>query len=182
MRNAFIFHGACGHPQENWFPWLKSELEKSGCRVFVPKFPTPEGQTLDNWMAVLEKYRAHLTPDSILIGHSLGVPFLLNVLEKCPCRAAFLVAGFTGIAGNKFDPGMKTFAQREFSWEKIRKNCKRFYVFNSDNDPYIRLEKGKELALDLGTHLILVKGAGHFNESAGYAKFPILLELIKKEA
>jgi len=26
--NVFIIHGADGHPKENWFPWLKSELGK----------------------------------------------------------------------------------------------------------------------------------------------------------
>jgi hypothetical protein len=26
--NAFIFHGTEGHPQENWFPWMKEKLFK----------------------------------------------------------------------------------------------------------------------------------------------------------
>lgn len=41
MANVIIIHGAYGNPEENWFPWLKKELEKLDCRVFVPKFPTP---------------------------------------------------------------------------------------------------------------------------------------------
>jgi len=40
MANIFIIHGAYGNPDENWIPWLKTELEKLGNRVFVPKFPS----------------------------------------------------------------------------------------------------------------------------------------------
>lgn len=181
MKNVLIVHGVGGHPQENWFPWIKGELEKLGCKVFVPQFPTPQGQTLAEWMEVFEGVRGGLEEDAIFVGHSLGVPFVLNVLEKYPAHAAFLVAGFVGKAGNKFDEGMKTFAQREFDWKRIRKNCGKFYVFHSDNDPYIKLEKGEEVAKKLGTGIILVKGAGHFNAKAGYMEFPLLLEKIKRE-
>ena len=53
MRNFFIFHGSYGHPGENWYPWLKQELESMGHRVFIPTFPIPkvkgEGHKLDLW-------------------------------------------------------------------------------------------------------------------------------------
>jgi predicted alpha/beta hydrolase family esterase len=175
----FIFHGVGGSPQENWFPWLTRELEKLKQEVIVPQFPTPEGQTLDNWLKTLERYNDKLTPDTILVGHSLGVPFALNIIERHPVKAAFLVAGFTGIAGNIFDEGMKTFAQRDFDWRKIRKNCPRFFVFHSDNDPYIALDKAEELARNLGVEVIMIPGGGHLNRGAGFTEFPLLLETIK---
>jgi len=184
MTNVFIIHGAHGHPEENWFPWLKSALDKLGCKVFVPKFPTPQGQTLENWLRVFEEYEKYLDENSIVIGHSLGPAFLLTVLERLnhPIRAAFFVAGFVGLLGNPtFDEINKTFIDKSFDWKKIKQNCKRFYVFHSDNDPYVPLEKGKELAKNLGAELIIVKGAGHFNERAGYTKFYLLLEKIKNE-
>jgi len=181
--NVFIIHGAYGHPGENWFPWLKSELEKIGCGVFVPKFPTPENQTLETWLKVFKSYEQHIDENSIVVGHSLGVPFLLNVLEKTgrPIKSAFFVSGFSSLPGNKFDEIMKTFVERKFGWKAIRKNCKKFYVFHSDNDPYVPLEKAEELAKNLGTEIILVKNAGHFNEKAGYTRFDLLLERIKNE-
>lgn len=173
----FIIHGVGGYPEENWFPWLKKELEKDGHKVIIPQFPTPKNQTLDNWMKVFEKYK--IEKDAIVIGHSLGVPFLLNVLEKQPVKAAFLVAGFTGKTGNQFDESMATFAQREFDWKKIQQNCPKFRIFHSDNDPYVPLSKAEELADNLDTGVILIKKAGHFNKAAGYSKFPRLLQEIK---
>ncbi len=180
MPTIFIFHGVGGGPQENWFPWLKKELIKIGRQVIIPQFSTPENQTLGNWLSTLEQYEKHIDEDTILVGHSLGVPFALNVIERYKVKAAFLVAGFYGKAGNRFDPGMVTFAQRKFDWEKIKSNCKHFYIFHSDNDPYIRLEKAEALAEKLGTDVIIVPGAGHINRSSGYTEFDILLSKIKE--
>ena len=180
MANIFIFHGIGGNPEENWFPWMKKELEELGHHVIVPQFPTPKNQTLSNWLKVLEKYKKYITKGTIFIGHSLGVPFLLNVIEKQPVKAAVLVAGFVGKAENKFDKYVKTFAQRTFNWSQIKKNCKNFLIFHSDNDPYLKLSKAEELAKNLKIKIILVKGAGHFNFSSGYRHFDLLLEKIKK--
>jgi len=174
-----IFHGVGGHPDENWFPWLKEQLEPLNFNVIIPQFPTPENQTLENWLKVMEKYKDQLNKDTILIGHSLGVPFALNIIEKHQVKAAFLVAGFTGKVENEFDEGMKTFAQRQFNWQKIKANCKDFYIFHSDNDPYIKLDKAEELAKNFNTKVELIKGGGHLNQSAGYWTFDLLLDKIK---
>lgn len=175
-QNVFIFHGVGGHPGENWFPWLKKELEKRGYNVIVPQFPTPKGQTLDNWLKVLNHYKEFLNEDTILIGHSLGAPFALNVIEKNQVKAAFLVAGYCSKCDNEFDEMSATFSQRDFDWTRIRANCERFVVYHADNDPYIKIENAQELATNLHINLQLIKGAGHFNKAAGYVKFNKLLE------
>ncbi|MFA6991897.1 MAG: alpha/beta hydrolase [Candidatus Gracilibacteria bacterium] len=180
MSTFFIIHGVGGTPEENWFPWLKSELEKIGHKVIIPQFPTPENQTLKNWMKIYESYQKDFTEPPILIGHSLGVPFILDILEKYPAKSAYLVSGFVDKADNKFDSGMKTFAQKLFDWPTIKTNCKTFAIFHSDNDPYIKLEKGQEVAKLLDTPLTFIKNAGHFNETSGYTKFPLLLNTILK--
>jgi hypothetical protein len=181
MTNVIIIHGTEGSPDGNWFPWLKAELEKLGCQVFVPKFPTPEGQNLDNWLKLFEKYKKYLDGNTILVGHSLGPAFLLSVLEKLnrPVKAAFFVSGFLRLPNNL--EVNKTFTDRQFNWDKIRHNCKKFYVLHADNDPHIPLEKSKELAQNLGTDIVLIKGGGHLNKESGYIKFDLLLEKIKNE-
>ncbi len=180
---AFIIHGTFGNPEENWFPWLKAELEKLGVEVAVPRFPTPEGQSLEAWMNVFEKFLPEIGEETVFVAHSLGPAFVLNVVEKLekPVRACFFVSGFTGRLGNeKFDSLNNSFADREFDWKKIKQECKRFVLFHSDNDPYVPLEKAQKLGQVLETEPVIVKEAGHFNEESGFVNFPILLEEIKK--
>ena len=96
MTTVFIIHGTGGSPQANWFPWLKQELEQLNCTVIVPQFPTPENQSLENWLRVFKNYEHLFNENSIVVGHSLGPAFLLSILENLqrPIKAAFLVAGF----------------------------------------------------------------------------------------
>lgn len=182
----FIIHGSYGNPKENWFPWLKEKLEKLDCRVFVPEFPTPENQNLENWMETFNDfYLSKVNEASIFVGHSLGPAFILSVLEKLklvkPIKACFFVSGFLGKLNNpEFDEVNKTFIEKDFNWQKIKQNCEKFVMYHSDNDPYIPLKKAKELAEKIGIKVNVIKGAGHFNEKAGYTQFEILLKEIKK--
>lgn len=184
MANIFIIHGSFGNPDENWFPWLKVELEKLGNRVFVPKFPTPENQSLDSWKNVFSEYEKYLDKNSIVVGHSLGPAFLLNVLSGLnkPIKASFFVAGFINLLDNAtFDTINKTFVDRSFDWRTIKQNCTKFYLYHSDDDPYVPASEAEKLSEKLGVTSLLVKGAGHFNKKAGFDKFDLLLDNIKCE-
>ena len=183
MTTVFIIHGAYGSPDENWIPWLKGELEKKGCNVITPKFPTPEGQDLGTWLGVMRDYKNEINEDTIFVGHSLAPAFILSIIEMLerPVRAAFFVAPFVSELGKpEFDLVNKTF-YRKFDWAEIKERCKKFYVFHSDNDPYVPLEKAEFIAKQLGVEVILVKGAGHFNKDAGYTTFDLLLQKIRGE-
>ena len=182
MPEVFIFHGTAGSPEGNWFPWLKSELEKLGCRVTVPKFPTPQEQSLQSWLAILNKYGQQINANTILIGHSLGGLFLLRVLERLshPVAAAFFVAAPIGVKPILYYEGDEKFSGFNFNWQEIKKKAERFFVYHSDNDPYVSLANGKELAKQLGVQLTFIPNAGHLNAESGYKKFDLLLEDVKK--
>ena len=78
-----------------------------------------------------------------------------------------------------FDSDEK-FSGFEFNWERIRKGAGHFEVYHSDNDPYVSLGNGKELAKQLGVDLTFIPNAGHINAESGYTKFGQILEDIKK--
>lgn len=175
---VFIVHGAYGNPSENWFPWLKAELEKLGATVIVPKFPTPENQSLESWMDTIGLYQ--IGPNDILIGHSIGAALVMRIIEEHKVKAAFLVAGFVGALGfSNVDGINSSFFKEPMRYNKMRINCKNIFVFGSDNDPYVPLAQTNALAKNLMTEPIIVNGAGHFNSKSGYTKFPMLIKLLK---
>lgn len=180
MEKAFILHGTGASPKDHWFLWMKEKLEEKGLEVYAPDFPTPEGQNLENWMEVLQEY-PEIDEDTILIGHSTGAVFILSILEKVEkVKEAYLISGFTGKLGIEFDALNESFAEKEFDFEDIKDSAGEIYVFHSDSDPYVPLEKAEDLALNLEASLHLKAEAGHFNTESGYTEFPGLLREIEK--
>ncbi len=180
--NIFIFHGTAGSPEGNWFPWLKEKLNEKDCNVIVPRFPTPEGQSLESWMEILNQYKELINKDTIFVGHSLGGMFLLKVLEqlKDPVHAAFFVSAPVGVRPIKYYDSDYAFTHFQFNWPSIINKSKNFTVYHSDNDPYVSLGNGEGLAKELGVSLTFIPNAGHINAESGWTKFEKLLEDIEK--
>lgn len=182
MKTVFIFHGTGGNPEGNWFPWLKEKLEKNGLQVIVPRFSTPENQSLEAWFKVLDQYKKEINENTIFIGHSLGGMFLLKVLERLdkPVRAAFFISAPIGVRPIKYYDSDYSFAHFIFDWPNIIKKAEYFTVYHSDNDPYVCLKNGKELAKQLRVNLKFISQAGHLNAESGWTKFDKLLQDVNK--
>jgi uncharacterized protein len=177
-----IVHGTGGKPSENWFPWLAEQVRHVGYQADVPQFPTPENQNVTAWLKVLDEAVNPLGPETTVVGHSLGCALLLRALERPgePVEASVFVSGFIGELDNPdFDPLNKPFFTDPFDWEAIRRRTGQVLVFAGDNDPYVPLGKGTDLAERLGADLAVIPAGGHLNTSAGYTEFPQLLEAIQ---
>lgn len=196
---VIIVHGTCGSPSGNWFPWLSAELTQLGAQVCVPRFPTPEGQSLDAWMATFIEALSSLTlsydsesaPPVILVGHSIGAAFVLRVLEShrnllpgfSPnlISAAFLVAPFAEKIGlPDVDELNKTFISAPFDWKLIKSHVKHITAYSGDNDPYVKLKLSQQVADNLGVELKIIKNGGHLNAEFGYLSFEPLLRDIRQ--
>ena len=192
MRTVFIIHGSYGNPDENWFPWLKSELEHLGCRVIVPQFQTPPdedpkygGHKLHMWFEKFNEYKEFIGEDTILVGHSRGCIFIYRILEKLqkPIYASFLVGPWltrwtTPVNWKHVD----SFHEDKFHWDHMKKMCNHIEVYQSTNDE-IPVEEGKIIAEKLDATIHIVENGGHFNvaRDPSYVTFPLLLENIKKQ-
>ena len=182
MNNFIIFHGTNGSPEENWFPWLKAELEAKGHRVYVPALPTPEGQTVDEWMSACKTQLPSFSADNdiTLIGHSAGATFLLHFLEAMDIKALrsiFISPVMDEINIEEYDVLNHSFIEHDFDWNVIKSRAGEVNVLHGDNDPYVPLEQAHRLSADLGVQTTVIKNGGHLNSESGYTDFPMLLNI-----
>lgn len=173
-----IFHGIGDSPQSYWIPYVKEKLEEKGYTVWTPQLPQSDRPALQIQVPFVLK-QGTFTSETVMIGHSSGVPLILGVLEQLPGKVKQVigVSGFVEV----INPQLKELI-KVFSWEKIRVNAQEFFFINSDNDPWGATDRQGRLMLDhLGGTQIIRKGEGHMGSDTyhqPYKEFPFLLKLI----
>lgn len=197
-----IFHGAFGNKNGNWFPWLKTELEKLNQKIILEQFPCDDykeitkngpgvpskNQNLSNWLKTFEKKvlpRINNYDKLIFIGHSLAPVFILHLINKFNIKlhSGFFISPFLTFLHEKdvwqFDHVNSSFYKTDFNFKKLKNLIPNSYVIYGDDDPYVDKKYPLTLADKMNSKIIIVKKGGHLNEEFGYTKFPLLLKLCK---
>ena len=183
--NIIILHGTGGSPSGNWFPWVAAQMEAAGHKAYVPRLPTPDGQSVDSWRKALAEQTPKPDKNTILIGHSCGATFMLHILESlsAPVAQSIFVSGFVQKLGNEFFDNLNhTFVEHDFNWENIKNNMGAATLFYGDNDPYIPRTAAEYFAQKLDTPLTIIPNGGHLNADSGYTEFPQIIAEIDKAA
>jgi len=102
--NYLVLHGSFGSPFGNWFPYLRSELEKRELTVYTPDMPTGVGyQNYDNWSKVMDAYVSAgvVNENTIVFAHSIAPIFICKYLveHKIKVKRLILVCGFNNYLG-----------------------------------------------------------------------------------
>jgi len=175
-----IFHGIEGYAGIHWQQWLYDELVKMGHKVIMPNLPDSKRPDRKIWLkTALENIKDIDTNNLIIVGHSLGVPTALDLIEKIPVKTLISIAGFAYDWGAELNSYFMK--EKNVDFEKVNKNLKQAFVIYGDNDPYVSQEVLKSLADNLKVKPEIIKNGGHLNTDSGYKTFPRLLEIIKKE-
>lgn len=176
-----ILHGTDADHNENWFPWLKTELESLGHEVWVPDLPQTHTPNASIWTQYLIDSGYDFS-DTVLIGHSSGavqVTALLQVLNKeTVVHTGLLVGVFRGDLGWDALKAMDI----PFDYPLIKQKAGQFIVVHSDDDPHCPLEGAQYIADQLDAEFILMSGMNHFSKGIDprFERFPELLELINQ--
>ncbi len=189
MKRVFIIHGWDGYPEENWFPWLKRELEAGGFEVFVPQLPAPDLPEITSWVSKL--YQTVGTPDeqTFFVGHSIGCQTIVRYLESLPegvkVGGAVFVAGFFKRLTNLEDDEdvretAKQWLETPVDFTKAKTHISKSVAVFSDDDTYVPLDNQDDFRDRLGSKIIIEHGKGHFNTKAGVTELPVVLEELLK--
>ncbi|MFA7201690.1 MAG: alpha/beta hydrolase [Candidatus Paceibacterota bacterium] len=187
MKRAYFIHGWSESPEQAWFPWLKQKLEKQGYEVHILQMPNPDYPTIREWIPFLTK-NIQPTPETILIGHSIGCQTILRYLETLPkeivLRAIFCIAGWFTL--NE----LETEEEKEIAegwlttpidFAKIKTHAKNIYAILSENDPYVPLKENERMFkenLNAETHT--VENYGHIWTDENVRELPLVLEITEK--
>lgn len=185
VKNAIILHGTLGSPNENWFPWLKTQLEDEGFCVWLPKLPVPEKPDPRNVIPfILENCPFQISSETLIIGHSSGAVQILHLLPKLESKITLtvLIGSFKDNNFLKWEPNNDLFAW-PFDFDKCKINCDKFVYIHSDDDPFCPIEHAQFLKNKTGGELIIIPNQKHFSVSTmgeSYRKFPQLIDIIKQ--
>ncbi len=176
-KNAVIFHGTGGSPDQVWYRWLEERLTRRGYRCEVPHYPGLNRDPLDAFLPrVLAEHS--FDAETVLVGHSGGAALLLSVLEHVDARVsqAVLVAGYATQPNAEFEPVL----QHSYDWQAIRQHVRDIYFVNSVEDPYgCDAARARDMFDHLGGTQVILND-GHFGDwDQDYPTFELLDRLIE---
>jgi uncharacterized protein len=187
MKKIYLIHGWDGNPQNNWFPWLKNNLEKYGCEVEAINLPNPEEPNVITWPETLQDRIISPDGNTFLIGHSIGCQTIMRYLEKLPeetkIGGVVFVAPFFKLPPKQTDDEKRIWGEwekRPIDTNKVKNKSKFFVSIFSDDDDVIDSQANVPLLKDLlNSEIIMESGKGHFSDDDGITELPIILKVIQ---
>ena len=189
MKRVFIVHGWDGYPEEGWFSWLKTELEKIGCEVIVPQLPDAYNPRIYNWVPALTEAVGNVDENTYFIGHSMGCQTIARFLEKLSgdkkVGGAIFVAGFfkrvTGLEEYKDVIATDShWLTAPLDFKKVKSHLPKSVAIFSDDDPWVPLDNQNDYKEKLGSKIVIEHNKGHFSGNLNQVfQVPYVLEELK---
>ncbi len=164
---------------ENWFPYVKKELEEVGIKVIAENMPDPDFARKRYWLPFIEK-KLKSEEDVILIGHSSGAVAILKYLETHKVRGIILVGCYYSHLEDEKEKASGYFDE-EWKWSKIKENLGWGVIFASTDDPYIPIGQARYIRDKLGAEYHEYNDEGHFGNDANKTEFPEIIQIIKRK-
>lgn len=178
MKKALILHSWYGAAGNDWYPWLKRELEKKDYSVFLQDFPELRVDVPDMEVILtrIEK-ECPVDVETTVIGHSIGCLLALRLAERHKFQKMILVVGWDY---DDLTEEHKLFWKTKIDHSIIKNNVQNIFVVHSDNDPYTTVFQAEEMSKRLNAKFVLIKGAGHFTKKDIGGQAPVILDVITK--
>mgnify|MGYP003563929483 CR=1 FL=1 len=189
MDKALILHGWRWDSKENWFPWLKKELNKKLFDVYIPNLPSTHKPVLEEQLDCINVYSSDFKEDSLIVWHSLWWQLALAFIEENNIKDSLIIMVaptydktikevWKDIAWESYDY-LVDYNESKIDFQKINKLNNKFIIFLSDNDPYINMENAKNYYKKLeNVNFVEFKNKWHFNQSAWIYEIPEILKYL----
>lgn len=174
-KQYIIIHGYGGTAEDNFFPWLKKELETQGHDVWCETLPNTDAPKADDQADFILKHAA-LSKDTVIVAHSHGGAVAFRMLEKMNQKIAklVLVDTFTKPVFNDNERGpVDESTVWSFDLEKIKSLADEIVLLGDNRYPIIPKEEHEFMWRALDARLVLTHpNDDHFCSAAE----PVILE------
>lgn len=176
-----LLHGnGGGSGQDQWFPYIKRELEGIGVECIAPDLPDAQLARMQFWFPYFTD-KLKLSQDDIVVGHSSGALAILKYAEKNEIGASVLVGTYYTDLGYE-DEKTSGYFDTPWLWNNIKANQKWTAIFASTDDPFIPIEEPRFIRDQLNSEYFEFTNQGHFGlQSVPKLEFPELLNLLKRK-
>jgi predicted alpha/beta hydrolase family esterase len=170
-KRVHIIPGRGAHPDDYWYPWVRSTLEQSGFAVTILQLPDPDKPKKSTWMNALIPLVGELDEVTYLIGHSVGCQAVLRLLEGLP--PGRMIGGTVLVAGWVSVPSWEGRSETEKAvlndWlnpplhlANLAAKSKKFTAIFSDDDPFVPKENWEACENQLKAKVIIKHHYDHF--------------------
>jgi hypothetical protein len=175
-KRVFLAHRWGGTPNDDWYPWIKKELEFRGFEVIIPELPNTEFPLIEEWVPALEKVVGKADKDTYFIGHSIGCQAIMRYLEtiNVPVGGVLFVAGWLSLQEletqeekDVAEPWLTT----PIDFDKVKLMANKITALFTLDDPYVPISDAVIFREKLAARTITEKNRGHYNEE----KYEIIL-------
>lgn len=186
MKKIYIIHRWAGSLEDDWRPWLKTELEKYDFEVFVPEMPDTETPVIEAWVNHLDEIVSNPDENTFFIGHSIGCQTILRYLETIKIKvggAVFVAPWFNldNLEDEEVEEIAKPWLETPIDFGKVKQNIYSIQSFLSSNEPFGYVEENREmLEKELNSKVTVLENPGHFTEDDGYQEFLEIIPAILK--
>lgn len=185
-KRVFIIHGWGDYPQNDWFPWVKRELEERSFEVVVPAMPNPNEPRIDAWVSYISEVVGGPDGQTFFIGHSIGCQTIMRYLGGLPIDkkvgGVVFVAGWFVLSDLETEEEKvigKPWIETPIDFDHVRKMAGNFTVILGEDDPVVPYEENRKLfEARLDPKIIVENGRGHFSGSDGVTELPSVLDAV----
>ena len=159
--------------QSNWYGQMYNILTSSEHNVhcICSSFPDPLHARRDVWVPHIRSL-AEKEENAILVGHSSGAQAALRYAELYKVHGIILVSSTYTDLGDAHERASGYYPQKKadgeetnpYLFDEMKKNCKNWHQFHSDDDPFIPLKEAERIrdGLGLTDTYHMLPGRSHF--------------------
>lgn len=184
---VYIIHGYDSAPNKNWFIWLSESLLKINVKSKILSLPNPASPEPKEWLMSVAAQVDFINEDTYFVAHSLGTLSVLHFLQNLDSKSVdsnakiggyILVSGFCEhVKGLEM---LDSFVDVKLNFDKLRKIAQNRLVISARDDSIVPTDFSYTLAQRLDSDFIQTRIGGHFMQTEGYTKMPLILEQLKR--